>query len=125
MLPQNPWSSYEPIAASHVPVLVFFTELGRGTSTYVVLIIFTLISDLDIHQAVLQQLTTHRLPLAIFATHYSSLTDDFSYHPNIRNVHMPTRKNELSSSCTNWSKRLQLYSSEPTSPTWPAYLLKS
>jgi DNA mismatch repair protein MSH6 len=30
------------------------------------------------------------MPLAFFATHYGSLTDDFSYHPNIRNMHMST-----------------------------------
>lgn len=41
-------------------------------------------------QAVLHQLSTHTLALAFFATHYGSLTDDFSYHPNIRNMHMST-----------------------------------
>ncbi len=30
------------------------------------------------------------MPLSFFATHYGSLTDDFSYHPNIRNMHMST-----------------------------------
>lgn len=40
--------------------------------------------------AVLHQLATHTLPLSFFATHYGSLTDDFSYHPNIRNMHMST-----------------------------------
>ncbi|KAJ7208168.1 muts domain V-domain-containing protein [Mycena haematopus] len=54
--------------------LVILDELGRGTSTY----------------AVLHQLATHTLPLSIFATHYGSLTDDFAYHPNIRNVYMQT-----------------------------------
>ena len=42
------------------------------------------------HQAVLHQLATHALPLSFFATHYGSLTDDFAYHPNIRNMHMST-----------------------------------
>lgn len=40
--------------------------------------------------AVLHQLATHTLPLTFFATHYGSLTDDFAYHPNIRNMHMST-----------------------------------
>jgi DNA mismatch repair protein MSH6 len=40
--------------------------------------------------AVLHQLSTHTLPLCCFATHYSSLTDDYKYHPNIRNMHMGT-----------------------------------
>jgi DNA mismatch repair ATPase MutS len=41
-------------------------------------------------QAVLHQLATHTLALAFFATHYGSLTDDYAYHPNIRNMHMKT-----------------------------------
>lgn len=41
-------------------------------------------------QAVLHQLATHTLPLSFFATHYGSLTDDFAYHPNIRNMYMST-----------------------------------
>ncbi|KAF8259998.1 muts domain V-domain-containing protein [Lactarius quietus] len=40
--------------------------------------------------AVLHQLATHTLALAFFATHYGSLTDDYAYHPNIRNMHMKT-----------------------------------
>lgn len=44
--------------------------------------------------AVLHQLATHTLPLCCFATHYSSLTDDYAYHPNIRNMHMGTLMNE-------------------------------
>ncbi|KAJ7090206.1 muts domain V-domain-containing protein [Mycena belliarum] len=59
--------------------LVILDELGRGTSTY---------DGMAIAGAVLHQLATHTLPLSIFATHYGSLTDDFAYHPNIRNVHM-------------------------------------
>ncbi|KAK0489289.1 muts domain V-domain-containing protein [Armillaria novae-zelandiae] len=53
---------------------VILDELGRGTSTY----------------AVLHELATHTLPLSFFATHYGSLTDDFRYHPNIRNMYMST-----------------------------------
>lgn len=41
-------------------------------------------------KAVLHQLATHTLPLCFFATHYGSLTDDYAYHPNIRNMHMST-----------------------------------
>jgi len=41
-------------------------------------------------QAVLHQLATHTLALSFFATHYGTLTDDFSYHGNIRNMHMKT-----------------------------------
>ncbi|KAJ6547168.1 DNA mismatch repair protein msh6 [Mycena capillaripes] len=59
--------------------LVILDELGRGTSTF---------DGMAIAGAVLHQLATHTLPLSIFATHYGSLTDDFAYHPNIRNVHM-------------------------------------
>ncbi|KAJ7445807.1 muts domain V-domain-containing protein [Mycena galericulata] len=61
--------------------LVILDELGRGTSTY---------DGMAIAGAVLHQLATHTLPLSIFATHYGSLTDDFAYHPNIRNVYMET-----------------------------------
>ncbi|KAG6841043.1 hypothetical protein C0991_002351 [Blastosporella zonata] len=61
--------------------LVILDELGRGTSTY---------DGMAIAGAVLHQLATHTLPLSFFATHYGSLTDDFAYHPNIRNMHMST-----------------------------------
>ncbi|KAG8216931.1 muts domain V-domain-containing protein [Butyriboletus roseoflavus] len=61
--------------------LVILDELGRGTSTY---------DGMAIAGAVLHELATRRLPLAFFATHYGSLTDDFAYHPNIRNMHMST-----------------------------------
>ncbi|KAH9171399.1 hypothetical protein EDB89DRAFT_1972407 [Lactarius sanguifluus] len=50
--------------------LVILDELGRGTSTY---------DGMAIAGA-----------LAFFATHYGSLTDDYAYHPNIRNMHMKT-----------------------------------
>ncbi|KAF9449836.1 DNA mismatch repair protein msh6 [Macrolepiota fuliginosa MF-IS2] len=61
--------------------LVILDELGRGTSTY---------DGMAIAGAVLHQLATHTLPITFFATHYGSLTDDFAYHPNIRNMHMST-----------------------------------
>ncbi|EIN08523.1 DNA mismatch repair protein Msh6 [Punctularia strigosozonata HHB-11173 SS5] len=61
--------------------LVILDELGRGTSTY---------DGMAIAGAVLHELATHTLALSFFATHYGSLTDDFAYHPNIRNMHMAT-----------------------------------
>ncbi|KAF8483462.1 DNA mismatch repair protein Msh6 [Russula ochroleuca] len=60
---------------------VILDELGRGTSTY---------DGMAIAGAVLHRLATHTLALAFFATHYGSLTDDYAYHPNIRNMHMKT-----------------------------------
>ncbi|KAJ3753736.1 muts domain V-domain-containing protein [Lentinula raphanica] len=60
---------------------VILDELGRGTSTY---------DGMAIAGAVLHELATHTLPLSFFATHYGSLTDDFMYHPNIRNMYMST-----------------------------------
>jgi len=65
--------------------LVILDELGRGTSTF---------DGMAIAAAVLHQLATHVLPLCCFATHYSSLTDDYDYHPNIRNMHMGTVMDE-------------------------------
>lgn len=44
--------------------------------------------------SVLHKLATHTLPLAFFATHYGSLTDDYAYHPNIRRMHMSTMVDE-------------------------------
>ncbi|ODN76137.1 hypothetical protein L202_06063 [Cryptococcus amylolentus CBS 6039] len=61
--------------------LVILDELGRGTSTF---------DGMAIAGAVLHEIATHTLPLGFFATHYGSLTDDFAYHPNIRNMHMQT-----------------------------------
>ncbi|KAI4525062.1 DNA mismatch repair protein Msh6 [Schizophyllum commune Loenen D] len=61
--------------------LVILDELGRGTSTY---------DGMAIAGAVLHELATHTLPLTFFATHYGTLTDDFAYHPSIRNMHMST-----------------------------------
>ncbi|TFK22134.1 DNA mismatch repair protein msh6 [Coprinopsis marcescibilis] len=61
--------------------LVILDELGRGTSTF---------DGMAIAGAVLHKLATHTLPLAFFATHYGSLTDDYAYHPNIRLMHMST-----------------------------------
>ncbi|KAF8518415.1 DNA mismatch repair protein Msh6 [Hysterangium stoloniferum] len=65
--------------------LVILDELGRGTSTF---------DGMAIAGAVLHHLATHTLALSCFATHYSSLTDDFADHPNIRNMHMQTMVDE-------------------------------
>ena len=56
--------------------------------------LYHVLSDEKHFQAVLHQLATHTLPLAFFATHYGSLTDDFAYHPNIRRMHMATLVDE-------------------------------
>ena len=32
----------------------------------------------------------HKLSLSFLATHHGSLTDDFAYHPNTRNMHVKT-----------------------------------
>ncbi|KAF7971488.1 hypothetical protein HWV62_20944 [Athelia sp. TMB] len=71
---------------------VILDELGRGTSTYVSInsVMLARFADSRFRTAVLHQLATHTLPLSFFATHYGSLTDDFEYHPNIRNMHMST-----------------------------------
>ncbi|KAF6764079.1 DNA mismatch repair protein msh6 [Ephemerocybe angulata] len=61
--------------------LVILDELGRGTSTF---------DGMAIAGAVLHELATHTLPLAFFATHYGSLTDDYAYHPNISRMFMAT-----------------------------------
>jgi len=54
---------------------------SRGTSTY---------DGIAIASAVLHHLSTHTLALSCFATHYSMLTEDYRYHPNIRTMHMAT-----------------------------------
>jgi DNA mismatch repair protein MSH6 len=41
-------------------------------------------------QSVLRELATNTLPLTLFATHYSSLTEMGDKHPNIRNMTMET-----------------------------------
>lgn len=61
----------------HFPAL----ELGRGTSTF---------DGMAIAGAVLHELASHTIPLAFFATHYGSLTDDYAYHPNICRMYMST-----------------------------------
>ena len=59
--------------------------------------------------AVLHQLATHVLPLCCFATHYSSLTDDYDYHPNIRNMHMGTVMDEDERKVCTWLTRRQAH----------------
>jgi DNA mismatch repair protein MSH6 len=55
------------------------SELGRGTSTF---------DGMAVAMAVLYYLASQSRSLTLFATHYSSLTTDFSHHPNIKNMHM-------------------------------------
>ncbi|QRV90722.1 DNA mismatch repair protein MutS [Ceratobasidium sp. AG-Ba] len=61
--------------------LVIMDELGRGTSTF---------DGMAIASSVLRELATNTLPLTLFATHYSSLTETGEKHPNIRNMTMET-----------------------------------
>ena len=61
--------------------LVILDELGRGTSTF---------DGIAIAGAVLHHLATHTLALACFATHYSSLTEDYGKRPGVRCMHMAT-----------------------------------
>jgi DNA mismatch repair protein MSH6 len=62
--------------------LVILDELGRGTSTF---------DGVAIAFAVLHQLATHIGCIGFFATHYTSLTDDFAHHPQIRRCCMSTQ----------------------------------
>ncbi|KAK4049028.1 DNA mismatch repair protein msh6 [Microbotryomycetes sp. JL201] len=62
--------------------LVILDELGRGTSTY---------DGMAIAYSVLHRLATHVGCIGFFATHFTSLTDDFAYHPQIRLCNMQTQ----------------------------------
>ncbi|KAK4055994.1 DNA mismatch repair protein msh6 [Microbotryomycetes sp. JL221] len=62
--------------------LVILDELGRGTSTY---------DGMAIAYSVLHRLATHVGCIGFFATHFTSLTDDFAYHPQIRLCNMLTQ----------------------------------
>ncbi|GAA5943171.1 uncharacterized protein JCM15063_005224 [Sporobolomyces koalae] len=61
--------------------LVILDELGRGTSTY---------DGMAIAYSVLHRLATHVGCIGFFATHFTSLTEDFAYHPEIRCCNMQT-----------------------------------
>ncbi|GAA5837892.1 hypothetical protein JCM9279_004059 [Rhodotorula babjevae] len=61
--------------------LVILDELGRGTSTY---------DGMAIAYAVLHRLATHTGCIGFFATHFTLLTEDYSYHPEIRLANMQT-----------------------------------
>jgi DNA mismatch repair protein MSH6 len=61
--------------------LVILDELGRGTSTF---------DGIAIAGAVLHHLATHTLALTCFATHYSSLTEDYGKRAEVRCMHMAT-----------------------------------
>lgn len=59
--------------------LVILDELGRGTSSY---------DGVAVAQAVLHHVATHIGCVGFFATHYHSLAEEFSSHPEIRNCRM-------------------------------------
>jgi len=59
--------------------LVILDELGRGTSSY---------DGVAVAQAVLHHVATHIGCVGFFATHYHSLAEEFSSHPEIRNRRM-------------------------------------
>lgn len=61
--------------------LVILDELGRGTSTF---------DGLSIAYAVLHQLAGHLGCIGFFATHFTSLVEDFGHHPQIALKHMQT-----------------------------------
>ncbi|GAA6018493.1 hypothetical protein JCM11491_006423 [Sporobolomyces phaffii] len=65
--------------------LVILDELGRGTSTY---------DGMAIAYSVLHRLATHVGCIGFFATHFTSLTEDFAYHPEIRCCNMQTHVND-------------------------------
>ncbi|GAA5834415.1 hypothetical protein JCM5353_008937 [Sporobolomyces roseus] len=65
--------------------LVILDELGRGTSTY---------DGMAIAYSVLHRLATHVGCVGFFATHFTSLTEDFAYHPEIRCCNMQTYVND-------------------------------
>ncbi|GAA5968892.1 hypothetical protein JCM11641_000769 [Rhodosporidiobolus odoratus] len=65
--------------------LVILDELGRGTSTY---------DGMAIAYAVLHRLATHVGCVGFFATHFTSLTEDYAYHPQIRLANMQTSVND-------------------------------
>ena len=59
--------------------LVILDELGRGTSSY---------DGVAVAQSVLHHIATHIGCIGFFATHYHSLAEEFSSHPEIRNKRM-------------------------------------
>jgi len=59
--------------------LVILDELGRGTSSY---------DGVAVAQAVLHHVATHIGCVGFFATHYHSLAEEFSSHPESRNRRM-------------------------------------
>ena len=59
--------------------LVILDELGRGTSSY---------DGVAVAEAVLHHVATHIGCVGYFATHYHSLAEEFSSHPEIKNMRM-------------------------------------
>ncbi|RKP18727.1 hypothetical protein ROZALSC1DRAFT_29612 [Rozella allomycis CSF55] len=66
--------------------MVILDELGRGTSTF---------DGYSIAYSVLHYLSNHIKCMGLFATHYHSLTQDFSSHSTITNYHMAIHTDEL------------------------------
>lgn len=65
--------------------LVILDELGRGTSSY---------DGVAVAQAVLHHVATHVGCVGFFATHYHSLAEEFSRHPEVNNKRMRIHVNE-------------------------------
>lgn len=65
-------SRADPLAQATPRSLVILDELGRGTSTY---------DGMAIAYAVLHRLATHTGCIGFFATHFTSLTEDFAVSP--------------------------------------------
>lgn len=71
--------------------LVILDELGRGTSSW---------DGVAVAQAVLHHLATHIGAVGFFATHYHSLAEEFSGHPEVRNMRMKIRVDEAAKRVT-------------------------
>lgn len=65
--------------------LVILDELGRGTSSY---------DGVAVAQAVLHHVATHIGCIGFFATHYHSLAEEFSGHPEVKNKRMAIQVDE-------------------------------
>ena len=65
--------------------LVILDELGRGTSSW---------DGVAVAQAVLHHVATHIGAVGFFATHYHSLAEEFSGHPEVRNMRMRIQVDE-------------------------------
>ncbi|MCJ1470515.1 DNA mismatch repair protein msh6 [Pseudocyphellaria aurata] len=71
--------------------LVILDELGRGTSSW---------DGVAVAQAVLHHVATHIGSIGFFATHYHSLAEEFSGHPEVRNMRMKIEVDEAAKRVT-------------------------